>query len=152
MRKIKRLFELCFNFIFKNHEKLMTIQAVIVSAYYFKCIYKIPAKKLEERFGTRGVESPEKEDLENLKLAMHVGDRVARVTTKAPWETKCLCRAWTAQYLLKKRHVHSTMYLGIGKDETGKMVAHAWLRCGQVFVTGGDGSDYTTVAKFYVQK
>lgn len=150
MKKIRHYLQLLYNFIFKNHEKIMTIQALFVSAYYYRCITRTPAKKLEERFGKRGVESDREESLENLKLAVRVGNRVARVTTKAPWETKCLCRAWTAQYLLKKRHVHSTMYLGVGKDETGKMVAHAWLRCGQVFVTGGNGSEYTTVAKFYV--
>lgn len=150
MKKIRHYLQLLYNFIFKNHEKIMTIQALFVSAYYYRCITRTSAKKLEERFGKRGVESDREESLENLKLAVRVGNRVARVTTKAPWETKCLCRAWTAQYLLKKRHVHSTMYLGVGKDETGKMVAHAWLRCGQVFVTGGNGSEYTTVAKFYV--
>jgi len=150
MKKIKHYFRLLFNFLFKNHEKIMTIQATIVSAYYFRCINKIPAKELEARFGERGRESADTETVENLKVAMHVSDRVARVTTRAPWETKCLCRAWTAQYLLKKRHIHSTMYLGVGHDENGKFVAHAWLRCGQLYVTGGDGHEYAVMTKFYV--
>ena len=41
------------------------------------------------------------------------------------------------------------MYLGVGLDENKKMIAHAWLRCGQLYVTGGDGHEYTTVACFY---
>ena len=28
------------------------------------------------------------------------------------------------------------------------MIAHAWLRCGQMYVTGGNGSSYAMVAKF----
>ena len=32
--------------------------------------------------------------------------------------------------------------------EEGKMVAHAWLRFGEMYVTGGDGGGYTTVARF----
>ena len=28
------------------------------------------------------------------------------------------------------------------------MIAHAWLRCGQIYVTGGDGQGYAVVAKF----
>ena len=49
--------------------------------------------------------------------------------------------------LLKEAGIHSTLYLGVGKDE-GKMIAHAWLRCGQMYVTGGNGSSYAMVAKF----
>ena len=41
----------------------------------------------------------------------------------------------------------STLYLGCGMEE-GKMVAHAWLRFGEMYVTGGDGGGYTTVARF----
>ena len=149
MQKIKKAFILILNFIFKNHEKYMTIQALIVSAYYFRCIKNVPMSKLESRFGERGRESADTESIPNLKIAMHVSDRVGRVTMKAPWETKCLCRAWTAQYLLKKRHIHSTLYLGVGHDKDGKMVAHAWIRCGQIYVTGGDGHEYSTVAYFY---
>ena len=63
------------------------------------------------------------------------------------WESKCLVRAMTARKLLKEAGIHSTLYLGVGKDE-GKMIAHAWLRCGQMYVTGGNGSSYAMVAKF----
>ena len=40
------------------------------------------------------------------------------------------------------------MYLGCGMDR-GKMVAHAWLRCGRMYVTGGDGTGYSVVDRFY---
>ena len=43
------------------------------------------------------------------------------------------------------------MYLGCKMNE-GKMVAHAWLRCGAMYVTGGDGvaNGYAVVDKFFV--
>ena len=40
------------------------------------------------------------------------------------------------------------MYLGCGTEDD-KMVAHAWLRCGEMYVTGGDGEGYAVVSKFY---
>ena len=46
-----------------------------------------------------------------------------------------------------KRGVNTTLYLGVGKED-GNMVAHAWLRCGQLYVTGGNGNGYAMVAKF----
>ena len=73
---------------------------------------------------------------------------VDRICSKAPWESKCLVRALTAQKILKKKGIHSTMYLGCGLND-GKMVAHAWLRCGEMYVTGGNGSEYAIVDKFY---
>lgn len=39
------------------------------------------------------------------------------------------------------------MYLGC-KLEEGKMVAHAWIRCGRMYVSGGSGEDYSVVDKF----
>ena len=33
--------------------------------------------------------------------------------------------------------------------EEEKMVAHAWLRCGEMYVTGGNGEGYAIVSKFY---
>ena len=37
--------------------------------------------------------------------------------------------------------------MGVGLED-GKMIAHAWLRCGLLYVTGGTGQGYSTVAKF----
>lgn len=68
-----------------------------------------------------------------------------KVCDKTPWESKCLVRALAAQRLLCRRGLSSTLYLGCGMEE-GKMVAHAWLRFGEMYVTGGDGGGYTTVA------
>ena len=70
-----------------------------------------------------------------------------KVCDKTPWESKCLVRALAAQRLLCRRGLSSTLYLGCGMEE-GKMVAHAWLRFGEMYVTGGDGGGYTTVARF----
>lgn len=47
----------------------------------------------------------------------------------------------------EKRHISSTLYLGCN-IENGKMIAHAWLRCGKMYVTGGDGSGYAVVDMF----
>lgn len=58
-----------------------------------------------------------------------------------------MVRAMTARKILLKKGINSTLYLGVGKED-GKMVAHAWLRCGQLYVTGGNGTGYAMVAKF----
>jgi len=39
----------------------------------------------------------------------------------------------------------STLYLGVTYDEKKKMLAHAWLRCGDVFVTGAPHHKHLTL-------
>ena len=66
---------------------------------------------------------------------------------------KCLVQATVAQYLLKKRGIATTLYLGVCKGEDGEMKAHAWLRYGQWLVTGaGARRGYQEVARFSNQE
>ena len=86
---------------------------------------------------------------DTYRYAKKVGYCVNQICEKTSWESKCLVRALTAQTLLKKKGIHTTMYLGC-KMEDGKMVAHAWIRCGKMYVTGGNGDGYAVVDKFYM--
>ena len=87
------------------------------------------------------------EEALRMRQAARIAQIVGKVCDKTPWESKCLVRALAAQRLLCRRGLSSTLYLGCGMEE-GKMVAHAWLRFGEMYVTGGDGGGYTTVARF----
>jgi hypothetical protein len=50
---------------------------------------------------------------------------------------------------MSEKGIGSTMYLGC-KEEKGKMLAHAWIRCGAMYVTGGNGAadGFAIVEKF----
>lgn len=135
------------DFLRYNHEKWMTITVYLYSAYYRMCIRFVPMPKLEKRMGIRGEESAPQETSKNLKLAKLVGFHVRRVTRHTPWESKCLVQALTARKILKKKGVNATLYLGVRKDNE-ELKAHAWLRCGELYVTGGDGKAFGMVAKF----
>lgn len=135
------------SFLFDNHEKGMTFKAYIYSAYYRMIVKFTPQNKMEWMMGAKGEESPEEIPLESYKIIKLVAFHVNRITMHTPWESKCLVRALTASKLLKEKKLDSTLYLGVGNKD-GKMVAHAWLRCGKMFVTGGNGEGYAQVAKF----
>lgn len=140
---IKRL----INYVRYNNEKRMTVQIYFYAAFYRLCILLVPMHRIEKMLGVRGEESPKEETMAHIKTAKRVGIHVNRIAMHTPWESKCLVRAMTARKLLEKKKISCTLYLGVGK-EADQMVAHAWLRCGPVYVTGGDGSDYGMVAKF----
>lgn len=61
---------------------------------------------------------------------------VLLVSKYTPWESKCLVQALTAQKMLKRRSIKSTIYFGIGRDIDKSILAHAWLKCGGITVTG----------------
>ncbi|GAE44160.1 hypothetical protein JCM21738_846 [Mesobacillus boroniphilus JCM 21738] len=55
--------------------------------------------------------------------------------------------------MLQRRGINSTLYLGTAKDETGKLIAHAWLRSGSYYVSGAEEMNrFTVVSKFSNKK
>lgn len=135
------------NFMKFNPQKRLTVYAYILSAKYRLLIKFIKPKRLQKKWGQEGIESPETEVPWKYRYAMNVSKVVDRICSKTAWESKCLVRALTAQHILRMKGIQSTLYLGCGYNE-GKMVAHAWLRVGKMYVTGGDGTGYAVVDKF----
>ena len=141
-RKIKTFFKI------ENQDKLAFIKAFIYMGYFRAFILFIPFNKLRKRMGKVKVESPQDVDNECYKKAVRIARIVGIVSYHTPWESKCLVQALTAQKLLKNQGISTTIYLGVRRYEN-EMKAHAWLRCGEYYVTGGAIRDqYTVVAKF----
>lgn len=57
------------------------------------------------------------------------------------WESKCLAQAITAKYMLRRRSIKTTLYLGVATNQKQEIVAHAWLRSGEKIVTGARGKE-----------
>lgn len=82
-------------------------------------------------------------DIRRLSRFLHAASR------HVCWECKCLVRALAAVRMLARRGIDSTLYLGTAKGDGGGLIAHAWVRCGSVYVTGAEEMGrFTTVGKF----
>ena len=139
-----------YRFLRYNEHKVLTLKAWALSARYrYQMLYE-DTKKLRSKWGITGEESPEDATIDEYRFAKKVSYAVNQVCNKTRWESKCLVRALTAQKLLMEKGIASTLYLGCKEDEKGKMVAHAWIRCGKAYVTGGNGAadGYAVVEKF----
>lgn len=137
-----------YRFLRYNKKKKLTLVIWVLTAYYRALILLVPPKKLQPHWGAQGEESAKTDTVENYRQAVRIAREVVRIADKTPWESKCLVRALTTQKLVHRKGIETTLYLGVGKDDNGKMIAHAWIRCGEIFLTGGDGSQYSTVAMF----
>ena len=91
----------------------------------------------------------------HMKQMMHrktlrmISQAIHIVSKYTFWESQCLVKAIAAMRMLEKRGIESTLYLGTAKDESGELIAHAWLRSGPYYVTGAEGMEkFTVVSKF----
>lgn len=132
-----------------NKVKFRFIKAYIYTAIARMVILFLPFNKLRKRMGKKGTESPDIVDKETYKVARNISWVVLQASKYTPWESKCLVQALTAQRLMKENGISTTVYLGVKKGENNEMLAHAWSRCGEYFLTGGANRlEYTVVAKF----
>lgn len=95
------------------------------------------------------MESPNEIKPKLLAKGAKVGWSVNKLSQVTPWESKCLVRALTAQMILRMLNIPSTLYLGLAKDDSQQLIAHAWLRCGSLTITGArEREGFTRVAQF----
>ena len=72
----------------------------------------------------------------NRKILKQISNAIDIMSKYTFWESQCLVRAIAGMKMLERRNIESTLYLGTAKDESGKLIAHAWLRSGPFYITG----------------
>jgi len=68
---------------------------------------------------------------------------IAVAAQHVPWRSDCLIRVLAADRWLRRHHLRPDFYLGVAKDNQGVFTAHAWLRYGDLTVTGGRYDQYS---------
>lgn len=126
--------------------RLLCLRIFLLSGVYRWRILHRPFSELSPKIGRLNQETPVEPIRDPyLGAAAFFVERVCRYT---PWESKCLVQALTARQLLVKKGFPCTLYMGVRRDETGAMIAHAWLRCGDQYITGGSGAGYTVTNRY----
>ena len=136
MHKLQIFWELGFR------KQLMFIEAFILSGVYRFMVLYLPFKYVKKRLGVPKKESAKEESVEVYRLAKEIRGLVLLVCKYTPWESKCLIRAMLVQHFLKRKKIATTIYLGVNKDDLNNMKAHAWIRCGEMIVTGQYEKDH----------
>lgn len=130
----------------KRKKLLLEAFFYLAWARVLKCI---PFSKISPSLGTYMEETTKDCDPSKSLLLWNVSDAVNLMSVYTFWESKCLVKAIAAMKMLERRNVESTLYLGTAKDEFGNLIAHAWLRSGPFYITGGEERmNFVTVGKF----
>jgi len=120
-------------------------QWLFVKAYLLLGISRLAIKtvtfeRLARYLGASKTETPTEVPAHHLFEAQRVGRIIRAASRYTPWKSNCFPQAIAAKYLLHTSGINSTLYLGatFKKNKSTEMEAHAWLRCGSIYVTGGE--------------
>jgi hypothetical protein len=130
-----------------NRGLLVEAQALLAAARLV--ILLVPFRFYSGHLGVHMAESPaEENDAVRRTTLRRVAWAIGAISRRAPWRCRCLEQALAAKMMLRVRSLPNTMYFGVARS-AGKMEAHAWLRSGMFYVTGGAGRDrYAVVSTF----
>ena len=82
-----------------------------------------------------------------MRCPARIGATVRLAARHTPWRSECYPQALTARVLLGLAGIPHVVSFGVRRDRDA-LVAHAWVRVGEVVVTGTTGHEYTEVGAF----
>jgi hypothetical protein len=111
-------------------------------------LLRFPA--LSRRLGAPMRESTLDDDERHRPLLRRIRWAIGAASRRAPWRCKCLEQGIAAKMMLRRRALPNTLYLGVAREQGSASVqAHAWLRCGSRYITGGEErARYAVVSSF----
>ncbi len=99
----------------------------------------LPFRRIAAWLGRTSAESATEVSRAITDTATRVGWAVRAVAPWVPWDSRCLAQALAGTWMLRRRGIPTTLYLGVRKEPGKDFSAHAWLRCGASIVTGAPG-------------
>lgn len=142
MNKVKAFLSL------KPKTMLLLVEALLYLGWA-RILISLPFSKVAPSLGVYMQETSNEQIDKNNKVLRSLSVAIDIMSKYTIWDSKCLVRAIAGMKMLNRRQIESTLYLGTAKDESSKMIAHAWLRSGPFYVTGKEGMEkFTVVGKF----
>jgi hypothetical protein len=98
-------------------------------------VHLVPLSALSPHLGRHMAETGPAIAPAERPAALRVGWAIAAAARRLPWRCMCLEQALAARLMLRRRGLPSTLYLGASRGAEA-MQAHAWLRSGELILTG----------------
>lgn len=125
----------------------MVVEAAVLLGIARVMIRRVRFEKLAPRLGRHMAVTPDGHSPEDRAIAREVRWAVASAVRHVPFEAVCFPQAIAAMYMMRRRGIASTLYLGVNRDRD--LDAHAWVRSGRTIITGGaDSKDYRVISTF----
>ncbi len=129
-------------------ERRLLLEAVLALLWARGLLLLLPFSSIARRMGALQAETPQENHPEQAAILAGVRWALNAVARRLPWQSSCLVRALAGQRMLLRRQMPATLYFGVRRVQ-GALQAHAWLRCGQTYVTGDDClADFTPICSY----
>lgn len=112
----------------------------------------IAFSKVAPYLGSQMEETPYTLNTSNKAILSKISQAISISSKYTFWESQCLVRAIAAMKMLERRNIDSTLYLGTAKDESGNLIAHAWVRSGPFYITGSEGMEKFTIVQTFAKR
>lgn len=132
-------------------KKLMLIEAFLFLGWA-RILKILPFSKVAPSLGFLMKETSKKYHESNEDQIKNISNAIHIMSKYTLWESQCLVKAFAGMKMLEKRGIDSTLYLGTARDEKGKMIAHAWLRSGHLYISGAEGMENFTVVTMFAKR
>jgi hypothetical protein len=99
----------------------------------------LPFRRVAVFLGEQGYEAQQTPTADQQAWCKDWSWALGAVARRLPWTTTCLVQALAGQCGMRSCRISGTVYLGVATRQNssdGLIDAHAWLCCGDMFLTG----------------
>lgn len=130
------------------HRRWLLVEAVCLLGLTRALSFWLPFRFLAPYLGNVQQKSCTQATPAQQALIDQVGWAVRGASRHTPWTSNCMAQAMTGKWMLRRRGIPSTLYLGVHKVNE-RLAAHAWLQAGNWIMTGGEDLErYREIACF----
>lgn len=130
-------------------DRLLLLEALFLLGFSRLLLLTVPFRWVSPHLSRQFKKIEQAQDRTDTAFIQRVGWAVIIVAHRTPWKSACLTQAMAAKWMLQRRQLPSTLYLGVDKEKNAPMQAHAWLSCNGSFLTGELGHQrFTVISSF----
>lgn len=122
-----------------SSNRVLLLETAVVLAVARLAIAAFPFRRIAGALGQRPDGTPRQSDVAKLAQQERVAWALERIRRRVPWSGNCLAQALAGKFMLRRRGIPGTLYLGVAKEGRTQLEAHAWLCSGDAVVAGGEG-------------
>src|SRR5438105_1457097 len=115
----------------------LLLETLVLLALARAAVLLLPFRWVAKVLGKEAAQTSEQADPAQAWRIRRVGIMIYKAARHVPWTSQCLDQAIAAKIMLARRGIPTTVYFGVKTDPDGQLAAHAWLRSGTYYVTGG---------------
>lgn len=111
----------------------------------------LPFRRYARWLGKRQAETLKESCIKSLRQRQYLAfirKFIPIFSRRLPWRSVCLHEALAAYFLIRQIKLPTTFYFGMNRKGGQGLGAHAWIRCGEWYITGGNGVDQTVVGVY----